>query len=216
MDGDVMMWAQRFWLRLQTLFRHDRTAQRLDDEIQFHLEQQIAELIDGGMSREEARYAAMRAFGNPTYLKEETRDTWGWTWLEQFAYDLRYAARVLRKSPSFTAIAVLTLALGIGANSAVFSLLNAVVLRLLPVRDPQQLVQFTYTGIGDWNSWFGYPQLERFHSEAKTLSGIFGGTGTPRLNVVFRGTANLAEGEALTDNFFKCAGRYPGIRPALR
>jgi hypothetical protein len=72
-----MMWAQRFWLRLQTLFRRDRSTQRLDDEIQFHLDQQIAENIAGGMSREEARYAAMRTFGNPTFLQEETRDTWG-------------------------------------------------------------------------------------------------------------------------------------------
>ena len=77
LEGDVMMWAQRFWLRLQTLFRRDRSTQRLDDEIQFHLDQQIAENIAGGMSREEARYAAMRTFGNPTFLQEETRDTWG-------------------------------------------------------------------------------------------------------------------------------------------
>ena len=69
LEGDVMMWAQRFWLRLQTLFRRDRSTQRLDDEIQFHLDQQIAENIAGGMSREEARYAAMRTFGNPTFLQ---------------------------------------------------------------------------------------------------------------------------------------------------
>ena len=70
-----MLWVQRFWLRLQTLFGRNRSAERLDDEIQFHLEQQIAENVAAGMSREDARYAAMRAFGNPTVLKEETRDT---------------------------------------------------------------------------------------------------------------------------------------------
>src|SRR2546429_1507185 len=70
-----MVWARRLWLRLQTLFRRERVAQRLDDEVQFHLEQQIAENIAAGMSREEARCAAMRGFGNPTFLKEETRDT---------------------------------------------------------------------------------------------------------------------------------------------
>ena len=70
-----MLWARRFWLKLQNLFRRNRNAQRLNDEIQFHLEQQIAENFAAGMSREEARYAAMRTFGNPTFLKEETWDT---------------------------------------------------------------------------------------------------------------------------------------------
>ena len=72
-----MMWTQRFWLKLQSLFRRNRNAKQLNDEIQFHLDQQIAENMDAGMSRDEARYAAMRTFGNPTYLKEETRGTWG-------------------------------------------------------------------------------------------------------------------------------------------
>jgi predicted permease len=204
-----MLWVQRFWLRLQTLFGRNRSAERLDDEIQFHLEQQIAENVAAGMNPEEARHAAMRTFGNPTFLKEETRDSWGWIWLEQIANDVRYAARMLRKSPGFTAVAVLTLALGIGANSAIFSLLNAVVLRLLPIRDPQQLVQLTYTGIGDWNSYFGYPQLERFRSEARTLSGVFAGTGLGRMNVLFHGTANLAQGDAYTDNLFNVLGVTP-------
>src|SRR5437899_9546793 len=135
-----MVWARRFWLRLQTLFRRDRNAKRLDDEIQFHLDQQIAENLAAGMSAQEARYAAMRAFGNPTFLNEETRDTWGWTWLEQIASDLRYGARMLRRSPGFTAVAVLTLALGIGANTAIFSFINALRMRTLPVQKPDELV----------------------------------------------------------------------------
>src|SRR5258708_10378858 len=116
-----MVWAHRFWLRLHTLFRRDRITQRLDDEIQFHLDQQIAENISAGMSPEEARYAAQRTFGNPTFLKEKTRDTWGWTWLEQIGQDLRHGARMLRKSPVFTAAAVLTLTLGLRATTPLFT-----------------------------------------------------------------------------------------------
>src|SRR5258708_7130550 len=150
-----MLWAQRLWLRLQTLFRRDRTAQRLHDEIQFHLDQQISENIAAGMSREEARYAAVRTFGNPTVLKEEIRDTWGWMWLEQIGQDLRHGARMLRKSPGFTAVAVLTLTLGIGATTAIFSVVDAVLLRPLPYRDPSHLVSLYEDRTRD-----GFPRKE--------------------------------------------------------
>jgi len=133
--------------------------------------------------------------------------------MERLWQDLRYSARTLRKSPGFTAVAILSLALGIGANTAIFSLLNAVVLRLLPLRNPQQLVQFTYTfpktGPDNWNSWFDYPQLERFREQSKTLAGIFGGTGIGRVNISCHGTSVLARGEAYTDNFFAVLGVTP-------
>src|SRR5437763_4667307 len=135
-----MIWARRFWLKLQSLFRRNRNARRLDDEIQFHLDQQIAENISTGMNPEEARYAAMRTFGNPTVLKEETRDTWGWTFWESIFKELRYAARTLRKSPGFAATAFLTLALGIGASTAVFTVVDSVLLKPLAFHESGRLV----------------------------------------------------------------------------
>ena len=172
-----MVWPQRFWLKLQSLFRRNRSSQRLNDELQFHLDQQIAENLARGMNAEEARHAAMRTFGNPTYLKEETRDTWGWTRLEQFAQDFRYGLRSLRKSPLFTAVAVLTLALGIGANTAIFSLMDQVLLQLLPVKHPERLVLLTERGIRFGDSWgdndISYPMYRDFRDSNQVFSGMF-------------------------------------------
>ena len=135
-----MVWTRRFWLRLQALFRRERAAQRLDNEVQFHLEQQIAENIAAGMSPQEARYAAMRIFGNPTITKEEARDAWGWIRLEQIAQDFRYGLRSLRKGPGFSAVAILSLALGIMAATAMYSVIYGVVLNPFPYRDVDNLM----------------------------------------------------------------------------
>ena len=136
-----MVSARRLWLRLQTLFRRHRIAQRLHDEIQFHLDQQIAESIAAGMTREEARYAAMRTFGNSTVLKEQTRDTWGWIWLEQLARNLRCASRTLLRAPGFALVAVLVIALGIGATTSLFTVVRSVLLKPLPFKDPSRLIR---------------------------------------------------------------------------
>src|SRR5438876_3004433 len=148
-----MVWARRVWMQLHTLFRRNRNAQQLDDEIQFHLEQQIAENIASGMSRAEARYAAMRTFGNPTFLKEATRDTWGWTRLEEITRDVKYACRALSRAPGFTAVAVLTLALGIGANSAVCTVVNGVLLRSMPFPESDRLFLVSLTPRGGPFEW---------------------------------------------------------------
>jgi predicted permease len=172
-----MLWVQRLWLRLQTLFSRRRAAQRLDDEIQFHVDQQTAEYVAAGMDQEEARHAAMRSFGSRTLLKERTMDTWGWGKLDQLGKDLRYGFRTLRRNPLFAAVAVLTLALGIGANAAMFSLLDQVVLRLLPVRHPEQLVIVRETGNHYANTYgvntISWPMFEDLRDNNHVFSGMF-------------------------------------------
>jgi predicted permease len=146
-----MVWARRLWLRFQTLLRRQRIVRRLDDEIQFHVDQLIAENTAAGMSREEARYAALRTFGNSTVLKEQTRETWGWIWLDQVERDLRYALRILRRAPGFTVAVTLVMALGIGANTALFTIVRSVLLKPLPFGDAKRLVMlYEVTGDGKY------------------------------------------------------------------
>jgi predicted permease len=136
-----MSWTDKFSLAWHSLFGRNQASQELDREIQFHLDQQVAENLSLGMNPHEARTAALRTFGNTTALKEEARDAWGWTWLEQLFQDFQYALRQLGKTPGFTTTAVLTLALGIGANAAIFTLVHALMMRNLPVADPRTLVR---------------------------------------------------------------------------
>jgi hypothetical protein len=102
-----MRWLDRIRMRVQMLFRRGRAADRLDDELRFHLEQQIAENIAAGMNAEEARHAAMREFGNPAALRDQARETWSWNGVELVLRDLRIATRTLLRTPGFAAIAIL-------------------------------------------------------------------------------------------------------------
>jgi putative ABC transport system permease protein len=156
--------------RLAILLRRREFDADLEEEMRLHLELRQQENVSAGMSDDEARYAASRRFGNATYLREESRSAWGWAWLENAGQDLRYAVRVLRKSSAFCAVAILTIAFGIGATTAIFSIVDATLLHPLPYPDPEQLVtvQDDLPGVGARDVGLSQPELQDLQR-----SGIF-------------------------------------------
>ena len=166
------------WNGIRYLFQRNRLDRELDDELLAHLETRAAELRRSGLTAEDAMQQARREFGNISRSKEATRSAWGVTAFEGIAQDLRYGFRQLRRSPGFAATAILSLALGIGANTAIFQLLDALRLRSLPVRDPQQLVEVKVVGdtrMGLHNAWgsLTYPLWEQIRDHQESFSSAF-------------------------------------------
>jgi len=136
-------------MRLTMLFRWNRAVARLDEELSYHVDRQTDENIAAGMSPEEARHAALRTFGNPALLRDHASATWSWTSLESFLRDIRFAFRALRRTPGFTAVAIAIMALGIGANVTLFTIVHGVLLKPLPFQDPQHLVMLYESRLHD-------------------------------------------------------------------
>jgi predicted permease len=205
-------------LRLRSLLRGATIDRELDEELQYHLDRQIEEHIARGLTPARARREALIAIGGVEQRKEECRDMRKTRVLEEFLRDLRYAARTLRRSPGFAAVIVLSLALGIGANTAMFSAIDAVMFRLLPVKEPRRLVMVTWTHEGfpkefaqiiEGPHGFVLPfvayEAVRDHNDVFDGTFAFAGN-TPAANVGLRGRADWAGVKGVSGNYFDVLG----------
>ncbi|HEY8413735.1 MAG TPA: ABC transporter permease [Pyrinomonadaceae bacterium] len=219
-----------FWSRLRGLFRKQQLEHELSDEITAHLEMQIDDHVRQGMSPEEARYLALRKFGGVEQLKETYRDRRSLPWIETTLRDLAYGFRMLRRSPGVTAVAILSLGLGIGANTALFSVVDAVLLKTLPVENPEQLVLFEWQAgrayrVGGMSgtsnvagppgtrslSLFRYDVFEKLHQQQAAasespLSDLFAFGPLRELTAKIGDQAEIIDGQAVSGNY------YAGLR----
>jgi predicted permease len=184
-----MRWLERFRMGVMMLFRRQSETSRLNAELQFHLDEQIAENVAAGMRPEEARRAALRRFGNPTLVRDQARSTWSWSWLEACVRDVRYGWRTLTRSPGFAIVAIVVMALGIGATTSLFTIVRSVLLKPLPFRDPDKLVmvyehfrasegtgkEFNVVAPGDFRDWreqtHGFEQMAAWREYGGSLTG---------------------------------------------
>ncbi|MGH9908172.1 MAG: ABC transporter permease [Pyrinomonadaceae bacterium] len=196
--------------RIGGIFLKRRREQELEDEIQSHLDMQIEDYLRQGMSPDQARYAALRSFGGVDQIKEKYRDRRSLPAVETTLQDLRFAFRVLRRSPGYTAVVVLTLAVAIGANTAIFSLVDAVLIKLLPVKSPEQLVAIDlFNQRGEQNS-FSYPLFEQLRDRSGTFAGVFAALdGTTTMDIAWPGRAAQpiqAEVQLVSGEYFPVLG----------
>ena len=226
-----MRWQNKISLRLRSLVRRDAVDHELDEELRFHLERQIAQNIAAGMAPEEARRAALREFGGVDQVREECSDMRNVNWLQDLAQDIRYGLRMLRKSPAFTTVAVATLGLGIGANTAIFSFVNSALLRALPVSDPQRLMLVQWSAHSNPRnlSWSTYgdcvtqntptlsstcslsePMFHDIRDKTDVFSGVAAFASGDRLDVSGNGDASTVENPAyVSGDYFETLGIRP-------
>jgi putative ABC transport system permease protein len=207
-----MEWLRIFAARLRSLFRKRQLEAELDTELQAHLEMLTEENIRRGMNREQARQAARREFGGLEQTKESYRDQRGLAFFETLAQDMRYAFRMLVKGPGFTAVTILTLALGIGANTGLFSLVNSVLLANLPVPNPQDLVVIKYADSRSQEAGedFSYPMYQALRDKNTVFANVLARAGVD-FNASYGGQSERAVGEMVSGTYFQTLG----VRPFL-
>jgi hypothetical protein len=203
-----MPWYQRW----RNVFRPERLHAELDNEFEFHLAETVDRLLAGGMSEKEAWRQARLRLGNYSIQKERTRDMNIAAWLDATRADFVYGLRQLKLNPGFAAVAVLSLALGIGANTAIFQLVNAIRLKMLPVRKPLELVSIDFekhsARVGWWSSRsanFTYAEWEQIRNRQQAFTGVLAWSAT-RFNLASGGEPRFAEGLYVSGDFFRHLG----------
>ena len=194
-----------FWRRLTFLWRRRQIDRDLADEMRFHVDMKTRAAVDAGAPAGEAHRAAHLQFGGATLWREISREAWGWSAIAHLLQDLRDAARMLRHNPGFGAVAVLSLALGIGANTAIFSLIDAVLLRMLPVEKPEQLVFVENIGARGGGGAPPYPCFEQFRDEDRYFSGLAAFSGYD-MRISIDGRPEQVMGQQASGNYFAVLG----------
>ncbi len=195
---------------VRSLFFRRSAKAEIDEELRFHLEQHTAERIAVGMTPEEAAREARRRFGNLQSVRDECREKRGASFGEETWQDIRFGLKMLRKNPGFTAVAVLTLALGIGANTAIFSVVNAVLLRPLPYPEPGQLVQLRVDWSGSPSTVIGSATFVEVKAQSQSLARIAAYNGGD-MTLTGAGSAERIVAGAVTADFFPLLGVQPAL-----